>query len=293
MPQHVIDIGSNLDENLKRWSGALARGGQKLDVFNVVYSGKRSRWTAKEISKALKNEITAKGVTISGKKLVGDTLLRQVPDVYPVVYEKIPEVHHYKGRILALAQSKLRRDALTTRRHPKMTITVRKMEDQSGKAREITIDDIDQFSKVRKLKGNLPMRKPLAEAKFKFGLRKLFKESGNFPDWSGETNDFYTNKLKMKGKRHSAAFALKGPGVGVKTMVPGKWGKRGNQIQKLTTAPATVFFLQFEGQINEDSIDQLKKLVEHRAHQERQNLFYGYIERDDSLRLRFAYPKYF
>ncbi len=45
MPHPVIDLGSNLEENLVRWARALKGGGHKLEVFNIIYSGKRQRWT--------------------------------------------------------------------------------------------------------------------------------------------------------------------------------------------------------------------------------------------------------
>jgi hypothetical protein len=161
-----------------------------------------------------------------------------------------------------------------------------------GRAKEVTIDDIDQFSKLRPLK-KLPQLEPLTENEFKAGIQKLFKDTGVYKDWGGEKNDFYTNKLRMRGKRYTAGFALKGPGVGTKKMGPGKWGRNGDQIQRLSETPASVFFLQFEGQIDQNSIDQLKKLTENKAHQENRNLFYGYIDRDDSTRLRLAYRKEF
>jgi hypothetical protein len=34
-------------------------------------------------------------------------------------------------------------------------------------------------------------------------------EGYDFKDWGGERNDLYTNKLRFRGKRRSAAFALK------------------------------------------------------------------------------------
>jgi hypothetical protein len=58
----------------------------------------------------------------------------------------------------------------------------------------------------------------------------------------------------------------------------------------MVKAPARVFLLQSELQIDEYSIDQLKSLTEHKAHQEGRKLFYGYIDMHDSTRLRKAYP---
>jgi hypothetical protein len=293
MPQPVIDVGSNLEENLERWSGALQRGGDKLSVFSVIYSGKRRRWPAAAVSRFVKGKLSRKRVTTAGKKLVGESLIRQVKD-YPVVYEKIPSVHHYKAQILSLVKDPVRRDGLPTKRRSRMTVHVHNQTNKLYQAVEFTIDDVDQFARVRASRGqSFRPRRPLPESTFKVALQRLFSDSGEYQDWGGEKDDFFTNKLKMKGKRYNAAFALKGPGVGVKTMTPGKWGKNGNQIQRLTEAPARVFALQFEGTIHEDSIDQLKRLVEHKAQHEKRKLFYGYIDRDDCLRLRHAYPGYF
>jgi hypothetical protein len=295
MPQPVLDLGSNLNENLKRWSNALKGLGAKLAVWKVIYSGKRNRWTAKEISDVCQPSLSAKRVTMAGKRLVGDGLIRQVPDVYPIVYEKIPDVHHYKNRILTLVYNRAKRDALPTKRdRAHVTVHVKQSKTRQGEAIEITIDDIDQFKKVRKLnKNSQKPLSPLPESRFKKGLQRLFKNYGEHKDHGAEIDDFYTNQLRMGGKRYSVAFALKGPGAGVKILEPGKWGKQGNQIQRLLQAPARVFLLQSELQIGEYSIDQLKKLTEHRANQEKRKLFYGYIDPHDSTRLRKAYPNAF
>jgi len=293
MQHPVIDLGSNLEENLERWSGALARPGAKLAVFKVIYSGKRQQWTAGEISTALRGRVSAKRVTECGKRLVGDGLIRQVSGAWPVVYEKISDVHHYKRRILRLAGNRGKRDSLPTKRKRQVNVRIGSVAHRVARAVEVTVDDIDQFARVRRLGAVVAPRAPLSERRFKAGLRKLFRESGSFPDWGGEKDDFFTNKLKIGGKRYTAAFALKGPGVGVKSITPGKWGKQGNQIQRLVAAPASVFFLQSEAQIHEDSVEQLKKLAEHKASQSGQKLFCGYIDRDDSNRLRRAYPECF
>lgn len=293
MTQPVIDLGSNLEENLQRWSRALQAGGCKLAVFTTIYSGKRSRWTAKEISSYLKGKISPKRVTECGKKLVGDGLARQVEGIYPIVYEKIPDVHHHKAAILRLVCNRSKRESLPTKRSTRVDVRIGRSREKRWRVREITVDDIDQFKRVNKVVSGGPALKPLPEARFKKGLQRLFDDFGSYPDWGGEKNDFFTDRLRLGGKRCSAAFALKGPGAGVKTIYPGKWGKRGNQIQHLADSPARVFILQSELQIDEDSIDQLRKLVEHKAQAQRDRLFYGSIGPDDSRRLRRTYPAYF
>jgi hypothetical protein len=134
---------------------------------------------------------------------------------------------------------------------------------------------------------------PLPERSFKRGLKRIFQETRDFPDWPGERNDFYTDKLRINGKRYPAAFALKGPGVGVKKAAPGNWGKHGNQIQRLAASPAQVLILQFEGEIEEYSREQLTKLSQLKALQEKDDVFFGFIDDADSARLRRAYPAAF
>jgi len=291
----VLDLGSNLEENLKRWSNALKGLGAKLAVWEVIYSGKRARWTAKEISDVCSPTLSAKRVTMAGKRLVGDQLIRQVPDVYPIVYEKIPKVHHYKNQILAHVHNRAKREALITKRdRAHITVNVKQSKVKQGEAVEITIEDVDQFKRVRRLKtkSRKPLP-PLPESRFKRALQRLFQDHGEHKDHGGEISDFHTNDFRMDGKRYSSVFALKGPGVGVKTVTPGKWGKQGNQIQRLVGAPARVFLLQSELQIDQYSISQLKSLTENKANQEKRKLFYGYIGPDDSTRLRKAYPNVF
>jgi hypothetical protein len=295
MPQSVLDLGSNLEENLQRWSNALKGLGAKLEVWKVIYSGKREFWTAKEISLRLKGTISPKRVTEVGKQLLGDGLITKVAGKHPIVYEKIADVHHHKRRILTLVYSKAKREALPTKRgRVHVTVNVKQTNVKQGEAVEITIDDIDQFKKAWKLhKGKQKPLNPLPESRFKRGLQRLFKDYGVHKDHGAEIDDFYTNQFRMEGKRYTAAFALKGPGVGVKIVTPGKWGKQGNQIQRMVKAPARVFLLQSELQIDEYSIDQLKSLTEHKAHQEGRKLFYGHIDLHDSTRLRRAYPNAF
>jgi hypothetical protein len=295
MTHSVIDVGSNLNENLERWSAALARGGDKLSVFNVVYSSKRKQWTAKEISEELDGAIHPYKVPDVAKKLVGDGILHQVPGAWPVIYTKIPDIQHYKTRILTLVKNGRKRRALPTKRKPQLSVKVHVSGRPTtlGRAVEITIEDIDQFTRVTKKKKEARLLKPLPEEKFKRGLLRLLGETGEFLDSSIERDDFITNKLTMKGRRHNAAFALKGPGDKVKIMNPAKWGKRGNQIQKLVSAPAQVFILQAEKQFDEDSLEQLQNLVEHKAARQHRTLYYGHIDRTDSLRLRGAYPEFF
>lgn len=114
------DSGAMKGAGVERWASSLKGGGAKLAVFQIVYSGKRKRWTAKEISGALGGRISAKRVTEAGKKLDAEGLVHQVAGVWPVVYEKLANVHYKKARILALLNSTARSAGLPSekRRRP-------------------------------------------------------------------------------------------------------------------------------------------------------------------------------
>jgi hypothetical protein len=150
MPQPVIDVSSNLNQNLERWSKALKGGGDKLSVFEVIYSGKRRRWTAKEIADRLRGEITQKRVTEVGKKLLGDALMNQLPGVFPIVYEKRSDVHHYKAKILAGARGKTkgslqREKTITDRSIPKRKGSNRMPDYEAEQGKQVVEDLISRL----------------------------------------------------------------------------------------------------------------------------------------------------
>ena len=69
-------------------------------------------------------------------------------------------------------------------------------------------------------------------------------------------------------------------------------GKNGDQIQRLFGSPAQVFFVQYEGEIKESIIGLMEELAKAKAALG-QEVFFGIINREDSYRLRVAYPKAF
>jgi hypothetical protein len=119
----------------------------------------------------------------------------------------------------------------------------------------------------------------------------LLQEIKNPKDWGGESNDIFTVRLKVRGHKRRAAFALKGPAKkGV--LVPAMMGKNGDQIQRLFASPAEVFFVQYEGEIAESIVGLMEQLAKAKALLGHEILF-GIIDRDDTYRLRMAFPKHF
>ena len=90
----------------------------------------------------------------------------------------------------------------------------------------------------------------MPEKKFKDGVAAVLNERGSFQDWGGELRDLSSTRLRIKGKRRTAAFAFKGPGK-TGRLTPGKMGKHGDQIQRLAKCPAEVFIVQYWAEIDD------------------------------------------
>jgi hypothetical protein len=161
-----------------------------------------------------------------------------------------------------------------------------------AKANRITIDDIDSFSKVRRIKlaGSLPNW--LSETQFKKGIQKILGEPGEFKDWGGETSDLYSTRLRLNGKRHAAAFCFKGPGQ-AGALVPGRMGKNGDQMQRLFQEEADVFFVQHWRDIKPSVVELMRNLAIAKWSSTGRRIWYGIIDGQDSERLRLAYASKF
>ena len=268
----------------------LSKSARKLKIWKSIYAGGNRPKTAEFLSAA--TGLPAKTVLRLATPMAEKGYFERVDHEGLVAYKKIRSLNAVKDQILRFGKSREALNRAEAKSLHVATVTVRKVSEPRARARYLPIDSIDQFSKVKTITNATPL-KPLPEAKFKCGLKRIFQENRNFTDWPGERNDFYTDKLKIGGKRYPAAFALKGPGVGVKKAPPGKWGKHGNQIQRLASSPAQVLMLQFEGDIEEYSREQLMKLSQLKAVQDKEDIFFGFIDDADSARLRRAYPHAF
>jgi hypothetical protein len=70
-------------------------------------------------------------------------------------------------------------------------------------------------------------------------------------------------------------------------------GKNGDQIQRLFKTPASVFIVQYWGQVSESVIEQMSEFAKAKSAVEGSIIYYGIIDGDDSNRLLKAYPKAF
>lgn len=300
MAHQVSDTASNRRDQIANFAELLRNAPTKQRVFEAVYHGKKRVKTAEELAVAAAIP-TTKRLTEVAKGLVNEKLFEQgrgqINGRKHTVYMKIDFVATNKAKILQLARNKTKLDGYHTKTNPsakasKLQRIVIKVPFKL-KIHFIGVDDVGQFSKVKTIKTIPDKLNPerLSEDKFKAGLLKLLKETKIPKDWGGETNDIFTTKAIIKGAARRAAFALKGPAK-KGPLVPAMMGKNGDQIQRLFGSPAEAFFVQYEGEIKENIIELMEELAKAKAVLGQQ-VFFGAIDRDDSYRLRLAYPRAF
>lgn len=300
MVLHVSDTASNRRDQIANYAEILRKAPARQKLFNAIYRGKKKFKTVNEVADAI--GWTAKRVATVAKPLArGEKLFEQdrqrVNGRVQTVYRKIDFVEANKRKILQLSNDKEKFEGYHSKTNPKDTLgKSQKVVLQvpfTVKTRFVTPDEVDQFSKVRRVKSVpeklVPERLP--EREVKAGLLRLVKETKVPKDWGGESNDIFTTKLKIHGRGLRAAFALKGPAK-AGPLVPAMMGKNGDQIQRLFDSPADVFFVQYEGEIKESVVKLMEELAKAKAVFGREVLF-GVIDRDETYRLRLAYPSAF
>jgi hypothetical protein len=294
MALKVSDVGANRNENIVHAAKVIGRSKVRRAVFEAIYRGKKKAKTVDELMAA-----TGKGrkqVLNEGKKLAGNQIVTQVKVDGLTGYEKDEFFVHTKARVLALVDDPSKSSKYPTKQEPRTRQGATVVKIQIGRSqllpKLITIDDVGAFAAVKQhatatgqdLSG-------LAEARVKRFLKKVIGETYDFKDWGGEKNDLYTTKLIFRGKRHAAAFALKGRAT-TGPLTPKKMGKNGDQLGRLFTSEAQVFFVVYHSKIDEAVVQQMNAYAVARA-LSGARIYYGLIDGDDLARLVAAYPKEF
>lgn len=302
MVMRVSDTASHRRDQIDNLAEILEDAPTRQALVRAVYFGKKHTKSVVELAGTLAKEIrgmTPKRITEIGKPLVNlffaQDRIREKGKA-TTAYVKFDSVQRELGTILKLANDKRKRAAYHTKSRPKVTIAGHSVTVKvpfAPKVRSVTIDEVREFSRARKV-GVVPGQlspERLPESKIKRGLIRLLGDDLDPKDWGGESNDIFTTRATVYGGRKRAAFALKGPAK-KGPLVPGMMGKNGDQIQRLFSSPAQVFFVQYEGEIKESILDLMGRLATAKALTERQ-VYYGIIDKTDTHRLRIAYPKQF
>jgi hypothetical protein len=293
VPINVSDSRSNPADQIAHAVEVLGRAKQRIAVFKAIYFGKRRVKSVNEIATA--TGLTRIRVLQEGKRLADNQLVKQIGAAGMTAYEKDPFYSAQKMKILRLVQDPIAFASFPTKARPRTTlptaITIR-IPRPRVQARYITVDDIESFHRVTNVGVEPGDYTPIPEARFKRGIAKILGEGGRFRDWGGERNDLYTNRVRIAGRRHAAAFAFKGPGTkGILT--PRGMGKNADQIQRLFKTAASVFVVQYWGQMAESVVEQMEEFAKAKSAVEGSVVFFGVIDGDDSNRLIKAYGKAF
>jgi len=293
MATPVSDIASNANENIHHAATVLGKSADRTLVFDTIYTGKKRVKSVTALAKA--TGLPRKRVLEEGKRLEANNIVDQVKEAGEVAYRKIDFFHHHKKRILALAASKKKLKAYPTKRNPSgsaATSVQLRVSQQRAKAKLITIDDIESFYLAWSVSAEAPIPSAVSERAFKTGIQRILGQLGQFKDWSGETSDLFSTKVKIDGKRHSTAFAFKGPAT-KGNLTPSKMGKNGDQIQRLFETPAQVHIVQYHGTIDPSILKQMSLFAVTKSLMTGQLIYYGVIDGEDSHRLFAAYSNRF
>jgi len=299
--QSVSEFPATAPEQIDHFAKLLSKSEPRKKVFWEIYRGKaKEAKTAEEIGQ--KVGLTPKRVLELATPLAANNLFEKTKRDGLTAYRKYSNINTVKQKIMQLASNKAKLEAHVTVREPRVSLREirikidRKTPSLFVDVSPVTIDEIENFRKVRSLKhANLPdelnpVRLP--EKVFKNGTARILGNKGVFKDWGGEKNDLYTSHLVIGGKRYASAIGFKGPAKkGVLT--PAKMGHNGDQIQRLFDSDAQVFLVQYEGQIAQSVTEQMKGLAVNKSVEDRRTVFYGAIALEDSYRLRIRYPNEF
>jgi len=284
-----MDSVSSGPEQIAHAANEIGRSKLRRRVFEAIYFGKKPLKTVQDI--ADHTGLSRKQVLNEGRKLANSELVRQEKHNGDTAYRKIDFFHHNKARILRLAGDPHKLAVFPTKRSPAGGLALVRVPLDTARARtiQLTVDDLPQFARVRKVRGSANLSSSVSEKQFKSAVQAILGESGEFVDWGGEPNDLYTTRLIVDGRRRAAAFGFKGPGTQGR-LTPRKMGKNGDQIQRLFEAHAEVFVVQYRDQISQSITDLMAQLALAKSVMNGgKRIWYGVIDGQDSARIHTAY----
>ena len=289
----VADIRANLNENIVHAVTIIGRSADRRKVFEAIYSGKKEIKTVDDIVQM--TGLSRVRVLQEGSTLHANHIVEKTKKDNQTAYRKDETYTHHKKKVLSILDDPDKVRKYPTKQSPRVSTTTYKIFVPGKKPRikPVTVDDIDSFNKVRKvtkIDSSLRLDR-MAESKLKTGLQRIIGETHTFKDWGGEKNDLYTNKIRYKGQRRTAAFALKGKAT-KGALTPKKMGKNGDQIARLVGSSAEMFFVLYHGKIDESITSQLQAFALGKS-MSGTTIYYGVIDGDDLNRLYQAYKTSF
>ena len=293
MTVETTDIRSNPNEQIAYAATVIGRSEARRKVFEEIHRGKKRVKTVDEIVQ--KTGLPRIRVLQEARHLYNNRIVEQRKVDGKLAYEKDDFYGQNKKVILRLAGNKRALEKYPTKRNPRATTVLVNLPvpKRAIDVRQLSIDDIDSFERVTQIQ-LAPKTKgvPLLEDEFQEGLQKILGEQGEFNDWGGETDDLFSTRLTLHGKRVNVAFGLKGRATRGK-LTPKKMGTQGDQIQRLFRSPADVFLIQYWSQIHQSIIEQMRAFAIAKSVLEGRRIYYGVIDGQDTVRIIRAYKECF
>jgi len=296
MPIEVTDYRSSPHDQIAHAARVLGRSEHRRKVFSAIYWGKKKSKTVSELVNI--TGLPEIRVLQEAGRLAANGIVTKIrldaKKGKKTAYKKDPFYSQHKKQILSLAADRRKLEKFPTKVTPKIpSATIRiPFPKKMVNIKRITIDDIDSFGRVKEVKSVQTIRMPIYEREMKEGIKRILGERGQFQDWGGETDDLFSTRIKIRGKRLAVAFGLKGKGT-TGILTPKKMGKRGDQTQKLFRSPADVYIVQYHGQIDQSITEQMEKFAMAKSAAEGRKIYYGVIDREDTARLIAAYSGLF
>ena len=290
-PIHTRNFGADRNDHLDNVAKSIGKSSQRLEVFLAICKTKKKEKSVSWIRKhtTLKSN---KRVTEEAKKLVNDEVIQQLEHKVDgeTGYTKIDFFCKHKNDILKLIKNKEFRENFPTKINPKMKSlptsininlkTIKKM----AKSKIISIQDINEFSKIKGMK-SMEYNLEKNEDDIKELFKKIAGEKGIFLDSSIEKNDLLTC-LTFNGKKTLVAFAFKGKSQRrIKKLRPMDMGTNGDQVERLFSSPAEIFFVQFVGQFHELMLSTMEQQALLKSYYTGKTIYYGIIDGNDTSKI--------
>lgn len=296
MPFEVSDVRSNPADQIRHAAIVLRRSKPRRDVFSAICRGKKKAKTVGELHSMTglpEIRVYQEAGNLADNQIVERTRVKTGKRT-EIAYKKDPFFCRNKEKILSLAIHKKKLAKLATKVTPRTTESQIRVSfpKKMINVKRVDIDSIESFSRVKRIHSTGNSSVSIYEKRMKRGISKILGERGKFQDWGGETDDLFSTRIRMDGKRLAVALGLKGRGTsGI--LVPKKMGKRGDQIQRLFRSSADIFLVQYNGQIDETILEQMHAFAITKSVLEGKGIYYGIIDGQDSQRLIAAYPTAF
>ena len=180
MPAHVSDARSNKHEQIAHAAEILKGAPNRLAAFEAIYAGKKAVKTRSDIERY--TGLDNKQVLNAAKKLVDNQLVSQEQKDGETAYRKDSFFAAHKTKILALAcdPAKLARQPRSAHAPAATTVVRLTVSSTIPPPVQITVDDIDSFSRVAAVREPQPARVSISEVGFKEGIKRVVGEAGHF-----------------------------------------------------------------------------------------------------------------